>query len=196
MVLGLQFQAELLFRILVSVLLGFIIGFERKLRLKEAGIRTHTIVCIGSTLMMLISLYAFGTGADTARVAAQIVAGVGFLGAGMIVFKKHEVHGLTTAAGIWATAGIGMACGAGLYVLAGGTTIALVLVQFICHSKIKIFHAKRIYSINIEFIKTKDQDLIIKELFGTEHFKQLRINRVDGNVVYTAMLETDKEFSS
>ena len=79
--------------LLLSVLLGFAIGFERKLRFKEAGIRTHPIVCFGAALMMVISKYAFGSDADSARVAAQIVSGVGFLGAGMIVYKQHEVKG-------------------------------------------------------------------------------------------------------
>ena len=96
----------------LAAVLGFLIGFERKIRYKEAGVRTHTIVCIGSALMMAVSKYAFGgQTADAARVAAQIVSGVGFLGAGMIVYRQHNVHGLTTAAGVWATAGIGMACG-------------------------------------------------------------------------------------
>lgn len=104
-------QLGMLPELLLSVLLGFIIGLERKMRSKEAGVRTHTIVCFGSALMMVISKHAFGSEADSARVAAQIVSGVGFLGAGMIVYKQHEVKGLTTAAGVWATAGIGMACG-------------------------------------------------------------------------------------
>lgn len=73
---------------------------ERKFRYKEAGIRTHTIVSIGAALMMIISRHAFGSEADSARVAAQIVAGIGFLGAGIIVYKKNVVHGLTTAAGV------------------------------------------------------------------------------------------------
>ena len=96
-----------LISMLVAVVLGFAIGYERKLRYKEAGIRTHTIVCAGSALMMIVSKYGFGDSieADASRVAAQIVAGVGFLGAGIIVYRKHEVHGLTTAAGVWATSG-------------------------------------------------------------------------------------------
>ncbi len=109
----------MLIPLLLSAVLGFLIGFERKLRFKEAGIRTHAIVCIGSALMMVVSKYAFGEmQSDAARVAAQIVSGVGFLGAGIIVYRKQEIHGLTTAAGVWATAGVGMACGGGLYIVA------------------------------------------------------------------------------
>lgn len=116
--------------VLVAVVLGFVIGYERKLRYKEAGIRTHTIVCVGSALIMVISKYGFGDSAeaDAARVAAQIVSGVGFLGAGIIVYRKQEIHGLTTAAGVWATAGVGMASGAELYIVAAGATVIIVSV--------------------------------------------------------------------
>ena len=114
-------------RIAYAVALGFAIGFERKLRFKEAGIRTHTIVCAGSALIMVVSKYAFSDIAeyDASRVAAQIVSGIGFLGAGMIIYRKQVVHGLTTAAGVWATAGVGMAAGGGLYIVAAGATAVL-----------------------------------------------------------------------
>ena len=131
-------QFSLLFSLLLAAILGFCIGLERKFRAKEAGIRTHTIVCFGSALMMLISIYAFGDGADPARIAAQIVAGVGFLGAGIIVYRKNEVHGLTTAAGVWTTAGIGMACGGSLYFVAIAATILMILVQFLLKVSVTI----------------------------------------------------------
>lgn len=182
--------------LLLSILLGFAIGFERKLRFKEAGIRTHTIVCFGSALMMVISKYAFGSEADAARVAAQIVSGVGFLGAGMIVYKQHEVKGLTTAAGVWATAGVGMACGGGLYLVAVGAAILLILAQCIFHLKCRVFRSKRYYSVKIEFLQTGEENLKIKEIFGTDRFNQLVIKREEGRVTYSATLTTDKEFSS
>ncbi len=189
------FESRILLDILLSVVLGFVIGFERKLRLKEAGIRTHTIVCVGATLMMVISKYAFGSEADSARVAAQIVSGVGFLGAGMIVYEKHEVHGLTTAAGVWATAGVGMACGGRLYVVAVGATLIIILAQWIFHSK--IFKNKRQYSVKIEFIHTGEENLKIKEIFGTDRFNHLVLLRDEkGEILYSATLNTDREFSS
>lgn len=187
---------EILLYLLLSVVLGFIIGFERKIRLKEAGIRTHTIVCVGSALMMAISKYGFGAEADSARVAAQIVSGVGFLGAGMIVYKQHEVHGLTTAAGVWATAGVGMACGGGMYVVAIGATAILVVVQCIFHINTPVFRSKQYYSVKIEFLQTGDENLKIKEIFGTDRFNQLIIHREEGRIMYSATLNTDKEFSS
>lgn len=182
--------------LLLSVLLGFAIGFERKLRFKEAGIRTHTIVCFGAALMMVISKYAFGSDADSARVAAQIVSGVGFLGAGMIVYKQHEVKGLTTAAGVWATAGVGMACGGGLYLVALGATVLLILAQCVFHLNYRVFRSKRYYSVKIEFVQTSDENLKIKQLFATDRFNKLVIKREDDKVVYRATLTTDKEFSS
>ncbi len=189
-------QSEMLPSLFLSVLLGFMIGFERKLRSKEAGIRTHTIVCFGAALMMVISKFAFGSDADSARVAAQIVSGVGFLGAGMIVYKQHEVKGLTTAAGVWATAGIGMACGGGLYFVALVATVIMIAVQVLLHTNFSVFRHKRSYSVKIEFIQTKDENIKIKEMFGTDRFNHLVIKREEGKVIYRATLNTEKEFSS
>lgn len=186
----------MLLDLLVAVVLGFVIGFERKVRDKEAGIRTHTIVCAGSALLMIVSKYAFGNAADSARVAAQIVSGIGFLGAGMIVYKKHEVHGLTTAAGVWATAGVGMACGGRLYIVAVGATLVLVLCQIIFHSKWKLIRRKKTFSVNLEFEYTSNENTIVKNLFGIDRFNHLVIKRESGKVLYSAMLNTDKEFRS
>ncbi|HJA95359.1 MAG TPA: MgtC/SapB family protein [Firmicutes bacterium] len=182
---------------LVAVLLGFAIGYERKLRYKEAGIRTHTIVCAGSALMMLVSKYGFGgEDADASRVAAQIVAGVGFLGAGIIVYRKHEVHGLTTAAGVWATAGVGMAAGAGLYLIAAGATVILIGVQCLFHIKCKFFQTKKYFQVKICFVSDGDANDTIKELFQTDRFYRLVIERKGGEAVYHATLNTDQEYSS
>lgn len=191
-----DFDWMLLLDLLLSVLLGFVIGYERKLRSKEAGIRTHTIVCFGAALMMVISKHAFDGSADSARVAAQIVSGVGFLGAGMIVYRQHEVHGLTTAAGVWATAGIGMACGADQYILAAGATLILVFVQAILHLPLRPLVQKKSYSVRIVFIQKTDENLKIKELFGTDRFNKLVITRENGQIIYSATLTTEKEFSS
>lgn len=103
-------------RLVVALLLGGIIGLEREFRAKDAGFRTHFLVALGAALFTIISQYGFGDGVkDTSRVAAQVVSGIGFLGAGLIVFQKNVVRGLTTAAGLWVTAAVGMACGVGMY---------------------------------------------------------------------------------
>ena len=189
-------QLGILPDLLLSVLLGFAIGYERKLRFKEAGIRTHTVVCVGSALIMLVSKYAFDAASDSARVAAQIVSGVGFLGAGMIIYRGNEVRGLTTAAGVWATAGVGMACGGRLYVLAIGATILIIAVQSLFHLPLNIFRSKRYYTVKIEFLQTEDENLVVKKIFGTDRFNQLVIKREEGKVVYSASLNTDKEMPS
>ncbi|MBQ8163540.1 MAG: MgtC/SapB family protein [Clostridia bacterium] len=187
-------QLWMLFDIAVAAVLGFAIGMERKLRMKEAGIRTHTVVCVGSALMMIISMHAFGPDSDTARVAAQIVTGIGFLGAGIIVYKKHEVKGLTTAAGIWATSGVGMAAGASMYLLAIGTTLILILSQ--CFLRLKIFKSKKTFSVNIRFIQNDGANMKIKRIFGVDRFNHLIIERKGDSIIYSATLNTEKELSS
>ncbi len=191
-------ELQYLIGVAVSVVLGFAIGFERKLRYKEAGIRTHTIVCLGSALMMVISKYAFSDieGFDPARIAAQIVSGIGFLGAGIIMFRGQKMYGLTTAAGVWATAGIGMAAGAGLYVVAVGATILLIAMQCLFHSKFKIFHTKKFYRVKIIFSHVQDESTQIKDLFDVKHFNSLTIKRDGDKTVYHAVLNTDKEYHS
>ena len=120
---------ECLLRIFLAALCGLVIGFERKARLKEAGVRTHLIVALGAAL----ALFAEGIKADPTRIAAQIVSGVGFLGAGMIFMRHRTLTGLTTAAGIWTTAGIGMAVGCGLYAVSLFSTALVVLTQLMLH---------------------------------------------------------------
>ena len=137
---------EFFLRVLVACVCGAAIGYERSKRLKEAGIRTHIIVCCAAALIMIVSKYGFGDlvssngtdlygarGADPARLAAQIVSGVSFLGAGIIFRNGNTVKGLTTAAGIWATAGIGLAIGAGMYLIGIFTTVVVAAIQIIMH---------------------------------------------------------------
>lgn len=117
---------EITLRLFVALLLGGVIGIEREYRSKEAGFRTHFLVALGSALFCIVSQYGFDL-KDSSRVAAQVVSGIGFLGAGTIIFQKNAVRGLTTAAGLWVTAAIGLACGTGMYIAAG---IATAMVLF------------------------------------------------------------------
>jgi putative Mg2+ transporter-C (MgtC) family protein len=115
----------------VAGLCGTIIGLDREYRVKDAGFRTHFLVALGSALMMVVSQYGFGEllaahgdlRFDPGRIAAQVVSGIGFIGAGTIILHRQLVRGLTTAASLWATAGIGLAAGAHMYVLAGAATV-------------------------------------------------------------------------
>lgn len=126
---------ELLLRIFVAMILGMLIGSERKNRMKSAGMRTHALVALGSALMMVVSKYGFGdtVQGDGARLAAQVVSGVGFLGAGMIFVRHNLVSGLTTAAGVWTTAGIGLTIGAGMYFVGVLSALMMVLMQSLSH---------------------------------------------------------------
>ena len=180
--------------LILAAVLGFFIGLERKFRYKEAGMRTHTIVSFGAALMMVVSKYAFDSEADSARVAAQIVTGIGFLGAGMIVYKKNVVHGLTTAAGVWTTAGVGMACGGGLWCVAILATAVLIFIQWFLHRK--IFRTKKLYSIKITFVQITDERERIKQLFDIDRYNRLVVERKDTELIYHAILETDEEYSS
>ncbi|MBQ8888789.1 MAG: MgtC/SapB family protein [Bacteroidaceae bacterium] len=114
--------AEFILRLFIAGVLGALVGLDREYRAKEAGYRTHFLVALGSALLMIVSQYGFnellgkpGIGLDPSRIAAQVVSGIGFIGAGTIILHKQIVRGLTTAAGIWATSAIGLAIGAGMY---------------------------------------------------------------------------------
>lgn len=128
-----------LLSLLTAVVCGAAIGVERTLRQKEAGIRTHIIVALGSALIMVVSKYGFADipDFDPARLAAQVVSGISFLGAGIIVYKG-SVKGLTTAAGVWTTAGIGLAAGAEMYGIAIYSTIILLVVQIAIHKVVPV----------------------------------------------------------
>ena len=133
-------QLEYLIRIVISCLCGGIIGIERTLRQKDAGFRTHVIVALGASLMMVVSKYGFAdslaTGYDPApeRIAANIITGISFLGAGMIFVRGANIKGLTTAAGIWSTAAVAMAIGAGMYITGIVSSLIIVLIQILFHT--------------------------------------------------------------
>ena len=142
--IGMTQYLKFFLRVLFACAFGAIIGWERSKRFKEAGVRTHILVCCGAALFMIVSKYGFadlmmadgsvfsGTrGADPARVAAQVVSGISFLGAGVIFKNGGTIKGLSTAAGLWVTAGIGLAAGAGLYLLALFVPLLVSIVQIV-----------------------------------------------------------------
>src|SRR3989344_5126434 len=124
-------------QLILSVVLGMLIGFERERRGKQAGLRTFTLVSLGSTLFTILSVSGFpgsevvSTGYDPSRIASQIVVGIGFLGGGLIFLKEDYVYGLTTAAGLWATAAIGMAVGFRMYTISVVSTLLILLVLWV-----------------------------------------------------------------
>jgi len=133
---------QILARLLLATLLGGLIGFEREARGRAAGFRTHILVCLGSALIMLTSMYIFEiykglAPVDPSRIAAQVITGIGFLGAGTILRWGATVRGLTTAASLWAVAGIGLAVGCGFYFAAVTSTI-LVVITLVIFSKMEL----------------------------------------------------------
>lgn len=125
--------ATVLLRLAVATLLGALIGLERERLERAAGLRTHALVALASALIMIVSGYGFAelgtTPRDPTRMAAQVVSGIGFLGAGVIIFRKNAVRGLTTAASIWAVSGLGLAAGGGLLTAAAAATAFILLIQ-------------------------------------------------------------------
>ena len=125
-------EIEMILRLLLAAALGAIIGYQRERAGKPAGLRTHILICVGAALFTVASIYGFGTTGDAARVAAGVVAGVGFLGAGAIIRGGEGiVAGLTTATTIWAVAAIGLAAGAGLYLVSAVTAVIVLIVLFL-----------------------------------------------------------------
>ncbi|MBI3582670.1 MAG: MgtC/SapB family protein [Nitrospinae bacterium] len=139
---------EIAIRLILSTILGGIIGIERERRNQPAGLRTHIILCVGSTLMMLVSIYVASEignpqNSDPARIAAQVVSGVGFLGAGAILRFGVSIKGLTTAASLWTTAGIGLGAGAGFYVGSLLATIIIIIALTLLSKWEKVFLASK-----------------------------------------------------
>ena len=201
-------QAELFLRILISIVSGLVIGYERTNRGKDGGVRTHTIVAIASCLMMIISQYGFSdffgkfTNAnvdlrlDPSRVAAQIVSGVGFLGAGMIFIQKNTVTGLTTAAGIWATAGIGMALGCGMYFMGIVCTVLIVMLQWLLHKSPRFGHMTNEKELSFVMVDNSESMAYLMDIMKRHYVFASEINynkKKDGLVEVVIIAQCDSK---
>lgn len=153
-------------RLFIAGILGGLIGFEREVRAKEAGLRTHFIVALGSALFMIISQYAFSGRFDASRVAAQVVSGIGFIGAGVIIFQKNVVRGVTTAAGLWVAAAIGLACGSGMYDIAVAATLLTLLCLEAMHWISKKYGEKNV-SVTVSPINGDELPALLEEIRKT-----------------------------
>lgn len=162
-------------RLFVAGTMGVLIGLEREYRAKEAGYRTHFLVALGSALMMIVSQYGFTEvlktdliRVDPSRIAAQVVSGIGFIGAGTIILQKQIVRGLTTAAGIWATSGIGLAVGAGMYAIGIAATLLVLLgLETLSY----FFKSIGLRNMMIDF-STDDKEAIkrVSQVFNTRNY--------------------------
>ena len=204
-------NADFFFRILIACACGFILGVERSKRFKEAGARTHMIVCSGAALVMIVSKYGFGdliveggkglfgtTGTDPARLAAQVITGISFLGAGMIFKNGSSIKGLTTAAGIWATAGIGLAIGAGMYFVGVLCTVIIALIQVLMH--IVTVGSDSYRSSNLEFLVENNEDFhgvfnkLVKDIKA--QVIECRITREGELLRYNVTLKIKKDITT
>ena len=171
-----------IFRLFIAGMLGGLIGLERELRAKDVGVRTHFIVALGSALFMLISQYAFSGQFDHARVAAQVVSGIGFIGAGVIIFQKNVVRGITTAAGLWVAAAIGLACGAGMFAVSAAAS----LMTIICLETMHFFTGKygeRVVSVTVSDVR-RDEILNLMEGFKVQKIEVESMEVYDGKAVF------------
>ncbi len=195
---------DFILRLFLAGVMGILIGLEREYRAKEAGYRTHFLVALGSSLLMIVSQYGFSdvlerdlVRLDPSRIAAQVVSGIGFIGAGTIILQKQIVRGLTTAAGIWATSGIGLAIGAGMYGIGIAATILVLLglealsfffksiglrnllIEFSAHDKEAIrrvsttFHSKDYIVVSYEMTEAHLQGKVVYNVSMTIKAKRL-----------------------
>lgn len=189
-------RGELFARIALAILLGSLIGLERERGERAAGMRTHALVCLGSTVFMLVSAYGVaalvGSSAtpnsqsalriDPFRLAAQVVSGIGFLGAGAIFFRREIVRGLTTAAGLWVVAGIGLAVGAGMYLVSIGATVAsLVVLAGFKPIEDRLIRRPQRLIINVR--PTEGQLPAVRHAFERSHVRLLRLSLLAGDKV-------------
>lgn len=184
-------------RVLLAVIAGTAIGLERSLRYKEAGLRTHALISGGAALFVLVSQYGFLGDFDASRVASTIVSGIGFLGAGMILHKRVHIHGLTTAAGMWATAAIGMAMGTGMYILATASTIILIIVQLIVVIEGRIFRSRNWHSYRIIYYLTPESHQAITDLLSVRKtFRSTTTRTPEGLLLCNAIVRADRTLNS
>jgi len=168
---------EILIRLALAALFGAIIGLERERKNWAAGLRTHMLVCVGSALTMIVSAYGFtdilkekNVMLDPSRIAAQVISGIGFIGAGTILFLRQGIiRGLTTAAGLWTVAAIGLATGGGMYFAASCTTGLAIIILFILKPLEKKF-SKHFKQKTLKITTTNEQQSleIVNEIFGDD----------------------------
>jgi putative Mg2+ transporter-C (MgtC) family protein len=174
---------QIILRLLIATILGAAVGFERERLERAAGLRTHALVCVGAALFMVVSTYGFadvqgspGTALDPSRVAAQVASGIGFIGAGTIIFRSEVVRGLTTAANIWAVAAIGLAVGGGMYLAAiGATVLVLVILAVVKPIEWRLFKHRRVRKVSLTI---DPQEISLSDIKAEIEAVNLRLDRM------------------
>lgn len=186
-------ELEYLLRIVLAAVCGGAIGFEREHRFKNAGTRTHLIVALSAALMTVLSKYGFsdavgnGVTLDASRVAASVVSSIGFLGAGVIFFRKDVLNGITTAAGLWATMGVGIAVGTGRYFLGVAATLLILGIQVFLHHKTPLVRPQKVGHVVLLLAEPQLEVAVGTRLAGlAQHIDSLQFRRLeDGSVEIT-----------
>lgn len=185
-------QFSYLLPIFGAAICGGLIGYERENHFKMAGIRTHMVVCMTAALMMIISKYGFfdvltsgNISLDPSRIAAGVVTAIGFLGASVIFTRKMHVSGLTTAAGIWAVVGIGMAFGSGMYIVGIAVTIFILFMQYIFHCNFKFTRSPTIEQITLRVDPNKNINTILDNAFTSKKIviSNIKVTRIDASIL-------------
>ncbi len=192
---------EILSRLLLAALFGALIGLERERKAWSAGLRTHMMVCVGSCLIMMVSAFGFsdilGTAhveLDPSRIAAQVVSGIGFIGAGTIMFQKQEttIRGLTTAAGLWTVAAIGLATGGGMYFGAAATTFIALIILWAIQPLEKIYSKKyKQRTLRICFINSPEASLFLNKIYQNPYLKIHSLSIENQNDTLNYLLKID-----
>jgi putative Mg2+ transporter-C (MgtC) family protein len=190
-------EIDIILKILLAAMLGGIIGLERELSHKEAGLRTNILIAIGSTLITILSfkIAAMSPGADPARLTAQIVSGIGFLGAGAIIQARFAVHGLTTAATIWTVAAIGIAVGSGFYLVAFLVAIFVVIVLTVFKLLLAYLEKQKLSFVYLIGTEEKASLLVDIRQVLTElniHYSSARLNRKDNGYEFEIVFNTSE----
>ncbi|MCI8624370.1 MAG: MgtC/SapB family protein [Provencibacterium sp.] len=190
-------QLEYVVRLVAAAVCGAAVGYERKNRLKEAGIRTHLIVSLASALMMVISKYGFydvlvheSIKLDPARIAAGIVSGIGFLGTGMILIRNKSISGLTTAAGIWATMGVGMAMGGGMYILGLSATALIICAQILLHRNLHWLQMPLVEAVSVRLYDNAEAVAFLQQRLA-EHKIQvvnLKADKTEAGIIEVTLI--------
>lgn len=203
-VMPLQQEAIYSLRILTACVCGLAIGIERTSRLKQAGIRTHCIIACTASVMMIISKYCFGDmgdaagnfmggtrGADPARIAAQVVSGISFLGAGVLLKKGDTIKGLTTAAGFWVTTAIGLSIGSGMYYTGIFTTVLVIVIQVIFH-RVHIGCDTSTYTVKVMMEESAARRSQLVEELKQNHMKVSvgKVEKMEGDLLEVELLIT------
>jgi len=194
---------EIILRLLLASLFGALIGLERERKNWAAGLRTHMMVCVGACLIMMVSAFGFSDiinadhiSLDPSRIAAQVVSGIGFIGAGTIIFQKQDstIRGLTTAAGLWTVAAIGLATGGGMYFAAAATTIiAIIILWALKPLELTFLRKYKQHSLKIITNANISNTELLNKIFNDTEIKiqQINFNREGEELIFKFMLETN-----